>query len=597
MEKVYQFYTSNVESYNIRINNLKNKIHLFGTIRLILVAGLVAAIWFLKNYNWQILTIGILVFLIPFIVLMVYHTSLSRKKSYAEALRDLCLNELNGLNYDFSAFDGVAEKINGEHSFTLDLDIFGERSFFQSINRTVTLQGKNLLAEWFTCPLTNKKEILIRQEAIKELSTLSHLRQHFYVTGKEQPGKESDANTLYTLTKSKLYFAHSIFWRVMMWIVPALWVLLVIGYLLNIIDYQLLTIFFFICIFLAFAKTKLVNQIHNEVNKMEKIFNTYSNLMKSIEGDDFKSDLLSQISHQLITGNVPASKAIKQLSKYIGALDQRVSAAGIIMNIFTLRDIRKVYALEKWKLTYGQDVIGWIDALAQFDALSSLAGFSFNHPEYIYPEICDSYFQMSGKQLGHPLVPREVCVRNDISIEKNPYFMIVTGANMAGKSTYLRTVGINFLLSCIGAPVWADELNVYPAHLVTSLRTSDSLVSNESYFFAELKRLHMIIERLRNGEELFIILDEILKGTNSIDKQKGSLALIKQLISFKTCGIIATHDLILGTLQEEFPNDVKNYRFEADIQKDELSFSYTLREGVAENMNACFLMQKMGITI
>lgn len=168
---------------------------------------------------------------------------------------------------------------------------------------------------------------------------------------------------------------------------------------------------------------------------------------------------------------------------------------------------------------------------------------------------------------------------------------------MAGKSTYLRTIGLNHVLACCGMPVCAESLTVYPANLVTSLRTSDDLMKNESYFFAELKRLKMIIDRLQSGEKLFIILDEILKGTNSVDKQKGSLALMKQLIRLNGCGIIATHDLVLGTLEEEFPGQIRNFRFEADITDNQLTFTYLLRPGVAQNMNACFLMQKMGITI
>lgn len=199
--------------------------------------------------------------------------------------------------------------------------------------------------------------------------------------------------------------------------------------------------------------------------------------------------------------------------------------------------------------------------------------------------------------MGHPLLHRNTCVKNDIDIRQSPSFLIVTGANMAGKSTYLRTVGVNYLLACIGAPVYADRLAVYPAALVTSLRTSDSLVSHESYFFAELKRLKMIIDRLQRGEQLFIILDEILKGTNSEDKQKGSLALMKQLVHYRSCGIIATHDLMLGSLADEFPDAIRKYRFEADIEDDSLTFFYRLLPGVACNMNACFLMQKMGITI
>lgn len=242
-----------------------------------------------------------------------------------------------------------------------------------------------------------------------------------------------------------------------------------------------------------------------------------------------------------------------------------------------------------------ENVASWFESLAQFDSLVSMANFAYNNPEYTYPEACDN-FVLEGKSLGHPMLNRSICVRNDIDISHNPYFLVITGANMAGKSTYLRTVGINLVLACAGIPVCADSFRFYPYRLVTNLRTSDSLADNESYFFAELKRLKMIIDRLQSGEHLFIILDEILKGTNSEDKQKGSIALMKQLVSLNGNGIIATHDLILGNLEEEFPEAIKNYRFEADIEGEHLSFTYKMREGVAQNMNASFLMKKMGIT-
>jgi DNA mismatch repair ATPase MutS len=203
-------------------------------------------------------------------------------------------------------------------------------------------------------------------------------------------------------------------------------------------------------------------------------------------------------------------------------------------------------------------------------------------------------FILRAKALGHPLMHRDRCVRNDIDMEKRPFFIIITGANMAGKSTYLRTIGVNYLLACTGMPVCAEEMEVYPARLITSLRTSDSLTDNESYFFAELKRLKLIIDKLQAGEELFIILDEILKGTNSMDKQKGSFALIKQFMALEADGIIATHDLLLGTLIDLFPENIRNFRFEADITDNELTFSYRLRPGVAQNMNACFQMKPNG---
>ncbi len=236
--------------------------------------------------------------------------------------------------------------------------------------------------------------------------------------------------------------------------------------------------------------------------------------------------------------------------------------------------------------------------ISEIDCLQSFAKVSEEN-NYVRP-ILNENKNLKIIDNRHPVVEKVISssfIPNDIIMDENTNILLITGPNMAGKSTYLRTIGVNYLLGCIGAPVCAASLTLYPARMVTSLRTSDSLASNESYFFAELKRLKMIIDRLQQGEQLFIILDEILKGTNSIDKQKGSLALMKQLVANQACGIIATHDLALGELEKEFPNQIKNYRFEADIQDNELTFSYQLREGIAQNMNACFLMKKMGITV
>lgn len=597
MNKIYSYYKENLEAYARRTNHLRKQIHLLGTVRLLLVAAALLSVWFLRNQSWEIIVAVLAVYIIPFAALMIWHSLLSKKKIYTEALINLNQNELKGLDYDYSSFDGADEKNSPGHSFSLDLDLFGKKSIFQSVNRTVTVFGKDLLSKWFLEPLTNKEGILQRQEAIRELSEYTQLRQHFIVTGSGKSSSINDRSRLESFAQEKTLFLKSTLWNILLWLIPVIWFLLALAVALGYVNSSILGIWFAFSFIIAYLPTQKITKLYDTVNKMEKIFAVYSDLMKSIENTPFQSAALSDISQQLTRNGVTASHAIKQLSGFIGGLDQRFSAAGIILNILYLRDMRHAIQLEKWKVRYKDDMTTWLDALAHFDAYNSLAGFAFNHPDYIYPEIADTYFTIQGKALGHPLLHRDVCVKNDINILKSPSFLVITGANMAGKSTYLRTVGVNYLLACIGAPVFAESLIVYPANLVTSLRTTDSLVSNESYFFAELKRLKMIIDRLQSGEELFIILDEILKGTNSVDKQKGSLALMKQLVNYKTCGIIATHDLVLGTLEEEFPEEIKNYRFEADIINDELSFSYLLREGIAQNMNAYFLMKKMGITV
>ncbi|MDR1918446.1 MAG: DNA mismatch repair protein MutS [Tannerellaceae bacterium] len=598
MEKVYHYYEHTIEACSRQAKDLQQKIHGMGTLRLFIVIGAIATAWLLSAQDWRLIAGALSLYVIAFVALMVFHSFLSHKKAYAEALGKLCADERKALAYDFSAFDGASDKIDAEHAFSLDLDIFGEPSFFQSLNRTVTASGRERLADWFLNPLTLQAPILQRQEAVKELAPLVALRQDFYVQGilRHSAGQD-DSRLLSYLLGRAAFFANSLFWKVSLWLVPLLWVLVFAGLAGGYIPLSFFGLLFTLSALIAYARIRRVNELHLAVNHLERILKTYAGLIKSIEGQTFTSGILSGISRQLHCRKGTASQAIKRLSAHIGVLDQRLTFTAILLNIFTFRDIRASVAIEQWKMAHGEEAVGWLDALASFDALSSLAGFAFNHPAYTYPSLTDTYFKMSGKALGHPLIQRELCVKNDVAIEQTPGFLIITGANMAGKSTYLRTVGLNFLLAAIGAPVCAERLTLCPANLVTSLRTSDSLIGNESYFFAELKRLKMMITRLQEGEKLFIILDEILKGTNSVDKQKGSLALVKQLISYHSCGIIATHDLALGSLEGEFPGQIKNYRFEADIAGDTLSFTYQLREGVAQNMNACFLMQQMGITI
>ncbi|NOX46905.1 MAG: DNA mismatch repair protein MutS, partial [Chlorobi bacterium] len=221
---------------------------------------------------------------------------------------------------------------------------------------------------------------------------------------------------------------------------------------------------------------------------------------------------------------------------------------------------------------------------------------SFNNPEAEFPQVKNSDYIFKAEELGHPLIPKVERVDNEVGV-KVKGFSIITGANMAGKSTYLRTIGVNLILGMIGAPVCGRGITISPIQLYTSIRTDDSLQKNESYFYSELKRLKAIIDELKKGTKLFIILDEILRGTNSKDKHAGSEALLKQLIDLKASGIIATHDVALGNLEKSFPEHIKNRCFEVDINGSVLSFDYKLRDGVSKNMNATILMREMGITV
>lgn len=615
IEEVKSGYSHIAEEAKLKLNKVQQQIYRTGTLRLMLFLAGVAGIIYFRSESWVVLTGIALVTLLPFALLIKFHNRLFGKKDYLEKKIEINRQELAALDYDTSAFDDGTEFIEPAHLYSFDLDVFGPHSLYQYINRTCTEPGKKRLAEWLGKHLEEKNEILERQEAVRELAPELKFRQRFRILGLLHKGKAADESELKAWAASPSVFRRKRVLRMLPFIVTgvnAVCLALIIAGVLPASMWGIIWTFFVIA---GFGFTRKISRMQAVYGKKLQILGTYAGLLRLMEEQPMQCSLLRAIKEDIGGEKRKASHSISQLSKLMDELDQRSNVfMYIILNGLFFWELRQTMRIEAWKEQYGGELPHWLTAIGKTDAFNSLATFAYNHPDYVYPDLLEKAdilseenvyeksgglapFRFCAKALGHPLMHRDRCVRNDIDIEKRSFFIIITGANMAGKSTYLRTVGVNYLLACIGAPVCARQMELYPVHLITSLRTSDSLTDNESYFFAELKRLKLIIDKLQAGEELFIILDEILKGTNSKDKQKGSFALIKQFMTLQANGIIATHDLLLGTLIDLFPKDIRNYRFEADITDDELTFSYQLRPGIAENMNACFLMKKMGIAV
>ena len=593
-EDVILYYKSIVSEESDKLQILKKKIFQIGTLRLavvLLIALLTVILW--KNTTAVILAVSICVFV--FLCLLKYHERLHQQKSYAETKKQYATDELKAFEYDFSAFDGAEHKQDPKHRFASDLDLFGNKSFFQSVNRTVTSFGTDFLAATFLAPPTNKDFILKKQESIKELASKHSFVMHYTTKGMLM-GKDKLNTKDFSESFKQTAFFKNRFWSAAIYVVPLVYAILTVLAILNIVPYVFYGALWLVTFILSLIPSKQVKYIADIFDKKTEVLKKYESLFSIIEKESLETKELEKLKSCFVKDNIKASKAINRLKFYYDCLEMSFAyPVLLVFNPVLLWNVKYAAKIEEWISKYSNNVELWFSALAEFDSYVSLSIYAYNHQEYTYPAIADEY-TFTAKSLGHPMLHRDVCVKNDVKINKRPFFLVVTGANMAGKSTYLRTIGINHVLACVGAPVCADKLTVFPCKLVTNLRTTDSLNDNESYFFAELKRLKMIIDRLNSGETLFIILDEILKGTNSEDKQKGSLALIKQLITLNSNGIIATHDLVLGDLHNQFPEDIKNYRFEADIVNNKLSFSYKIREGVAQNMNATFLMREMGIT-
>lgn len=598
LNEVKRTYEEVIKETADKLTKVKRQIYHTGSIRLFLFLAGIAGLIYFWSAGWAVIALVAALTFLPFLILIKVHNRMFYKRDYLEKKIEINNQELKAINYDISDFDGGSEYIDPSHLYTYDLDVFGSTSLFQYINRTSTQLGKVRLAAWFNKHLQSKEEIVKRQEAITELAPELKFRQRFRILGLLYKGKRADEEEIKEWAATPNYYRDKAIFRAL----PYLVLLINAGTLAlaiaDIIPFTIFALAFVSIALLSSLFSRNISRIQAMYGKKMQILATYSGLISLIEEKQAKSTAVNEIKALIGTEKQAASLKVKRLTKLLNALDQRNNMLMFfLLNGLMLWDLKQTMSIEAWKEEYAAELPKWMEAIGLMDAYCSLATFAYNHPGYVYPAIEEKPFTVKAKNMGHPLMNRDKCVRNDIDIHKRPFFIIITGANMAGKSTYLRTVGVNNLLALLGTPVYADEMSVYPAKLVTSLRTSDSLADNESYFFAELKRLKLIIDKLKNGEELFIILDEILKGTNSTDKQKGSLALISQFIELSANGIIATHDLLLGKLINEYPDNIQNYRFEADIIDNELSFSYQMKEGVAQNMNACFLMKKMGIAV
>lgn len=590
-------YTERLSLTAGQLQQVKKQIFRISMLRLALFIAGIAGLYFFFNQT-TLLIICICLTFLPLFILVKIHNRFFIRKEWLETQARIIQEELQALSGDYSSFEDGKEYVNPEHPYSFDLDIFGRRSLFQSINRTCTFFGKNRLAKWLQNHLHEKTSIEKRQEMVREISEHTLFREQFRVAGLVHHGQSSDGEKIQAWSQSPAQYLHAGWVKAFIWGVPVINSLLLITSLAGWTSFSWLGLSFGIFLVLSFGIIKRATYIQETYGKQLKSLNGYARLIALAKAENWKSAGMQELMERFNLNGQSPIQALQQLSKELDRLDLRNNQfLYVLLEGSIFFQLQEIVRIERWKARYGQHISKWLETVGELDALCSLGTFAYNHPQYTYPELTEKPFCFLATQMGHPLMPASQCVKNDATIPSRPFFLIITGANMAGKSTYLRTIGVNYLLACIGAPVCCEKLKLHPNQLITSLRTSDSLSDNESYFFAELKRLKRIIDLLNQGQQLFIILDEILKGTNSMDKQKGSFDLIRQFMQLKANGIIATHDLLLGSLIKQFPEEIRNYCFEADIKENELTFSYKLREGVAQNMNACFLMKKMGIIL
>jgi DNA mismatch repair ATPase MutS len=596
-EEIKQKYHNAHTRFSAEENELAVKIRNYGLFRIGFFILWIVFIFLSTSWSWSsfgsIMVIGALVFG----WLVTTHARMHNRKQVLEQLVKINMEQEKAMDWDFALIDDGSDYADSTHLFSYDLDLFGPGSLFQYLNRTSTAPGRNRLAELISRIERSPGEIQKRQKAVGELADMIEWRQQYRVYGLLVDENPDDVSGLVKWVNSEPDFKHILFHFLIIFF-PILNLLMLTASVFGYISFWQFLAYLIIPLGFAGIKHRKVNVKHNLLGRKYQVLKKYSRLFSMIESHGFTSNRMTELSSALKHEKAGAAKAIRQLAKITNAFDTRLNLlAGFLMNIFFLWDIRQSIRLERWQQKYKEHMASWFEAMAETDACISLAGYAYNNPDYVFPDVIDGDdLSFEAIQIGHPLIHADKRVCNDYLVDGWGSFTILTGANMAGKSTFLRTIGVNMVLASCGAPVCARSLTLSPVELVTSIHTIDSLANNESYFYAELKRLKLIIDMLQSGKKVFIILDEILKGTNSKDKQAGSKALVKQLISLQAGGIIATHDLSLGDLESTFPEHVKNRCFEIIIEKDKLEYNYLLKEGIARNMNATILMEKMGIT-
>jgi hypothetical protein len=573
-------YTERLNHFKEKQSQLKKASRQVGWLRLavflILVYVLIAVIVPLHSplIFMGSLIVGVVIFLIP----LCYHQRLFDQLAFTESLIKINEYEINQKEKLFS--DG--KEYISHSSLASDIDIVGPGSLYQLISRCITQYGNISLVKTLIANPPNAAFIQRRQASLKELTPLIDLRQDLIAIA--MPGTTSKK----IMGSTEQYFSNG-FWKVLLTAWPFV---SAASIALGIYVYPLFYAIPFLAWWPLTRESVRVQLLYTEISGSSGMWKSYAQLFKRISESGFESDELIELKR--VTQG--ASEAIQKLSKLSARWDQRQNGLAIgFMNTLSLFDIKCAYDFERWKADHQQELGSWLDAIGEIEMLNSLATFAFNHPDYVYPTLKSGNPEIVLRKIGHPLVKSTAMVTNDIHLGSDGKVYIITGSNMSGKSTFLRAIGLNMILAQAGAPVFAEAMVFTPLFIHTSFRQSDSVQESTSYFMAELKRLKEIMEAVDQPGGSLVLLDEILRGTNSEDKSHGSEVLLEKLMQKNAITLLATHDLKLGILEGAHPEKVANYCFESEIKDGELTFDYTIRRGIAQNKNATFLMKKMGI--
>lgn len=566
-------------------------------LRLLSFVAAIAALFALFPHSAIAAAAASLALLALFAVAALRDLSNQRHIAYLDSLITINRDELAAIDGCYAAFDAGQEFFDTKHPYSYDLDIFGSQSIYQMVCRATTASGKAALAARLQQPLP-KSEIAAHQEAVAELAEKVEWRQDLFEAGKRYSATSSSIKSVLEWAASPGELFESRLLRATLYIMPPITITLAVLWALGILPGAFfLALIVHMVVYNRYGKQ--INLVQAQVANAESEMRSYSTLLMHIEQGRFTSPRLIRLQKELEMEGEPSSAIVKRFASLVDKLDYRLNIIFLLtVNALLFWDLRMAIRLTDWRKRYAPLAQKWIDVVGEMEAIASLATLRYNNPSWAFPQIADGYFTVDATAVAHPLIPQQQRIANSFRVDEHEKVLLLTGSNMAGKSTFLRTLGVNMVMAYAGSAVCAERFEVCYVPLRSSMRITDSLVENTSSFYAEIRRLGEIVQAVKLGEHPFLLLDEILRGTNSNDRHIGSRALIDLLVEYGVCGIIATHDLTLAQAKDTYPEALTNYHFDVQVDtNDELFFDYKVKSGICTSLNASILMRKIGLKV
>jgi DNA mismatch repair ATPase MutS len=591
-------YNSRVSDAGLQADKYQKLANTYSLLRLSVFGLLILSVYFAIVFNnTVILLLAFIVLAFGFAWLVSRQSRFDSLKKYFQDLKRVNENELESIRSRSNIYDNGSRFIDEKHFYTADLDIFGNASLFQLLNRAATTPGITKIAEWLQGP-SKKEVILSRQQAVQELAKKNDWKLDMQARLLFSINQSSNQfQQLFAYLRTPLNLSGETWLNKYVKVAPYLLLTAIVLTYFYPLARPVAVLIGLVNIGIVFSKAIYIKKADLIAGKIGDILGQYAIVFEKIENESWQSKHASALALSIKDGHTSAR--IKELSELINKLNYHLNMlVGFLLNLFLLWDIRQIIAIENWKRSNQESFEAAFDVIAEYEALISLASLRINYPGWCIPVIADGTgYTLTATRLAHPLINEDSRVDNDYELHDAYKIDIITGSNMAGKSTFLRTIGINTVLALCGAPVCAGSMQVSVVTILSYMRIKDSLNESTSTFKAELDRLQMLLVAVESDTKVFFLIDEMLRGTNSVDKYLGSKAVIKQLIRKKGVGLVATHDLQIAELEKEYPDYIRNFYFDIQVKEGEMLFDYKIKHGECKTFNASLLLKQIGIDV